>query len=116
MPTAYIGLDWHRCSLRWCSLNIVDLREVNVEGVYIIWSAAQVVYVGQGSIKDRLNQHRMLDADVQRYENLMVTWAAVNAALRDGVERYLAEGLQPAVGKAYPGADPIPVNLPWDHR
>ncbi len=94
----------------------MDLREVNVEASTIIWSATRMVYVGQGSIKDRLSQHRMLDADVQRYANLMVTWAAVNAALGDGVERYLAEGLQPAVGKSYAGADPIPVNPPWDHR
>ena len=66
------------------------------DGVYIIWHAGNpgyIVYIGQGNVRDRLGQHRN-NAKILSYAAkgvLLVTWASVSAAQRDGVERYLAD-------------------------
>jgi len=84
----------------------------------VIWHGgpnARTVYVGQGEpVRDRLAAHRN-DRRITQYSNggLSVTWAKVDAAQRDGIERYLADTLSPLVGEAHPAAQPIPVNLPW---
>lgn len=101
----------------WLHLQRVNLTDVTTEGVYIIWhggNPSRVVRVGQGNIKDRLGCHRQ-DPKILSYgqHGLWVTWAAVSAAQRDGVERYLANAWNPLVGDAFPDVTPIAVNSPW---
>ena len=114
-------VNWNKCQGDvWCPLNTVNLEHShfdNMWGVYIIWHAgpnAATVRVGKGFIKDMLREHRV-DLHVQQYKDLTlyVTWASVSAAQRDGVERYLAETLNPKVRTHFPNAPLIDVNLPW---
>jgi hypothetical protein len=66
-------------------------------------------------IKDRLSAHRN-DKEILAHKangTLHVTWAEVPAAYRNGVERYLADLLDPLVGDAFPDVRPIAVNSPW---
>ncbi|MBI3439009.1 MAG: hypothetical protein HY054_10275 [Proteobacteria bacterium] len=112
----------------WLPLEAADLSNVTTEGVYLIWHGAyslqdargqnqtqlgRWVRVGQGIVKSRLEAHR-LDPAILAYRrgDLYVTWAAVQAAHRDGVERYLGELLKPLVAERFPQAQPIPVRLP----
>lgn len=113
-------VTWGRCERgNWCPLNTVNLDHSvfqDLRGVYIIWyngSSGRTVRLGQGIIKDRLAAHRE-DRNVQAYakNTLYVTWAAVDATSRDGVEAYLAEQLNPLVGERFPDRTPIAVNLP----
>jgi hypothetical protein len=74
-----------------------------------------VVYVGQGDVAARIADHRN-NPEITAYASsgrLRVTWAAVQAAYRDGVERYLADTWNPLVGDVHPTAVPIAVNSPW---
>ncbi len=103
-----------------CSLLDVNLEHshfINLEGVYIILHGGQypaTVYVGQGSIADRLAQHRQNPEILQfSHYGIFVTWAQVDTGSRSGVERFLAEQLQPKVGRHYPTVPPIAVNFPW---
>ncbi len=117
VPVTGLQLNWQKCQGDvWGQLLHVDLAHSHfngMDGVYIIWQAAgPVVRVGQGICKDRLSQHRN-DPAITKYQNLHVSWAPVPAQFRDGVERYLANILNPVVGDAFPNAQPIPVNLPW---
>lgn len=114
-------VNWVKCGNgdNWCPLETVNLDSVgDVSGVYIIWhegNPGRVVRVGQGVIRDRLSAHRS-DREILAYRTsgtLRVTWAAVSSALRDGVERYLANTWRPLVGDAFPDALPIAVNSPW---
>jgi hypothetical protein len=111
-----LNLSWIKCqSGNWCSFATVDLSEVKAEGVYIIWHGGdkpKVVRVGQGKVADRIAAHRN-DRAITAYSSLglYVTWAAVPAAQRDGVERYLADCYSPLVGDAFPNVLPIAVNL-----
>ncbi len=117
-----LQLNWGRCgdTPQWCSFDTVNLASKhfdNLEGVYIIWHGGPspaTVRVGQGNIRDRLTAHRN-DPAITRYrdQGLYVTWAAVPGGQRDGVERFLADQLQPKVGVVFPNAQPIRVNLPW---
>ena len=128
-------LDWiKRPSNAWYQLKNLNLEKVpDDEGVYVIWyednediegilskelidnfGVKKCVYVGQGVIRDRLGYHRRND-EVQIYEifgTLHVTWASVPAAYQDGVEKYLADKLDPSVGERRPDVLPIAVNLP----
>mgnify|MGYP003678116236 CR=1 FL=1 len=108
-----LQLKWVKCSDHWCSFQNVNLASVATEGVYVIWEDGgdnRAVRVGQGDIAKRLAQHR-LDPAITQYGQLRVTWAAVAAQYRDGVERYLAENYSPLVGDRFPAAQPIAVNL-----
>jgi len=116
-----LNLYWNKCKGDvWCKLNTVNLDHRhfnNMNGVYIIWHGGQdaaTVRVGQGFIRDRIADHRD-DQQVQQYTNLTlyVTWAAVENQYQDGVERYLADRLDPKVGVRHPNVQPISVNLPW---
>ena len=114
-------VDWTKCNGNvWCKLNEVDLSSSHFNhmiGVYIIWHGGdnpRTVRVGQGFIRDRLQEHR-LDPKVQRYASfgLYATWARVPRSDLDGVEVFLAQHLKPLVGEKFPNVPPIPVNLPW---
>ena len=118
-------LNWIKCDGNaWCTLlnlNLTHPHFEGLEGVYIIWHGGptpRTVYVGQGIIRERLGAHRN-DADILQYSKygLFTTWAAVDVQQRDGVERYLADSLNPLVGTAYPAVVavhvPIPANFPW---
>ena len=108
---------WQKCQGDvWGAFMDVDLSHShfdNMEGVYIIWQAnGPVVRVGQGIIRDRITAHRN-DKAITAYNSLHVTWAPVSASYRDGVERYLADTLNPKVGDSFPDVNPIQVSLPW---
>ncbi len=113
-----LNLVWEKCQGDvWCSFENVNTDTINSNGVYVIWhggDTARVVYVGQGDVSARLIDHRR-DYRITYYSQfrLFVTWADVALADRDGVERYLAESLNPTVGDVYPAAAPIAVNAPW---
>ncbi len=115
-------LNWTKCLGEfWCKLNNVNLEHAHFDhcrGVYIIWHGGRdprVVYVGQGDIKARIQDHRS-DPAIQRFEphGLYVTWAEIPESSRDGVESFLAKKWTPKVGTDHPSADPIEVNSPWD--
>ena len=86
-------------------------------GVYFIWCAGNPstnVRTGQGIIGARLVAHRA-DPMIMRHRTkgtMYVTWAAVPANQRDGVERYLADMYQPVEGDRFPDVVPLVVNLP----
>lgn len=63
---------------------------------------------GQGTIRDRLKEHR-LNTLLDPFWQLrpIVRWAVVDAASRDGVERYLGKADRPVVLAALPDASPI---------
>ncbi len=116
-----MALIWNKCTGNvWCGLNSVNLSHNyfdGMEGVYIIWHGGQnpaTVRVGQGVIRERLQAHRN-DSEIQAYSKfgLSVTWAAVPAQNRDGIEAYLAQQLQPLAGERFPQRRAVPVNLPW---
>ena len=113
-------LSWRKCvGDVWCPLNDLDLGTVSGEGVYVIWvtlhdGTLRYVYVGQGSIRDRLEFHRT-NREVQQFGvhgTLYVTWAAVSPPYQSGVEKHVADRFQPLVGERHPGVLPIAVNLP----
>ncbi len=113
-----LELIWVKCTDgAWCPLDTVNLEKVEAKGVYIIWhegDPGQVVCVGQGDVATRLADHRN-NVDILKYAKegeLRVTWAAVSKAQRDGVERYLANLLDPLIGYTFPIAEPIEVNSP----
>jgi len=99
-----LNVEWIKCGdgTSWCAFEIVTLDKVKTEGVYVIWhdgNPGRFVYVGQGDIAARLKAHRS-DTRITSYAKsgtLRVTWAAVPAAQRDGVERYLASGVADAI-------------------
>lgn len=119
-----MNVTWIKCKAdNWCPLETLDLESMReVSGVYIIWhegnlhQAPWTVRVGQGApIKTRLSAHRN-DKEILAYRSigiLRVTWAAVPALQRDGIERFLGNNLQPRVGSLFPVALPLAVNYPW---
>lgn len=117
-----MNLNWIRCEGGiWCNffnLNLNHPHFNNLEGIYIIWRGTPdpaVVYVGQGSIQQRILAHRN-EQTINRFgqnSQLFVTWASVPAAHRDGIERYLANTWSPLVGNQHPNVTPIEVNSPW---
>jgi hypothetical protein len=109
-------LSWHKCKGDvWCTFAAVNVGHpaVGVDGVYIIWKGSQVVYVGQGDISERIQAHRG-EPQITRFDpGLLVTWAEVPQEQRSGVENFLANSLDPAVGARRPLGPPIAVNSPW---
>jgi hypothetical protein len=117
--TFMLQATWLKCkSGDWCSFSTLDLGTVDEEGIYIIWhtgNPSRVVYVGQGDVASRIRTHRT-DSRITQYAQsgtLKVTWAAVSARYRDGIERYLADKWSPLVGDAHPEVLPLAVNSPW---
>ena len=117
-----LKLSWEKCRGDvWCRLSRLDLSTVSGDGVYVIWcdDIDMCIYVGQGSIRDRLKFHQT-NEDVQFYAKdldgtLYVTWAKVPSQKRDGVESFLADELEPLEGERHPDVHPIEVNLPFRH-
>lgn len=108
---------WGKCNPNdsWCSLKNLNLdHEVfnDLNGVYIIWSGNEVIRLGSGIIRNRLKEHRE-NPEITVYPNLFVTWAKVNGNQMEGVEKFLADRLNPKVGDRFPDRTPIEVNLPW---
>ena len=113
-----MNVNWGTCGddNHWCDFDRLTLNSdgfKDKKGVYIIWSGKTVIRLGSGIIKDRIAAHRE-DAEINKYENMKVTWAKVNANQMEGVEKYLSELLEPLVGDRFPDRTPIEVNLPWD--
>lgn len=110
-------LDWIKCqNEEWCDFSNVNLAHEHfndLNGVYIIWSNETFVRLGSGEIKDRIADHRD-NNEITEYPSLKVTWAKVNSNQMEGVEKYLANTLNPVVGERFPDRTPIEVNLPWD--
>ena len=111
-----MNLDWELDQgSDWFWLDGLNLEPISrVEGVYVIaqGNALNVIYVGSSEmIGKRLNDH-CNDPKIAVYSNLVVTWASVGEPERLGVERFLAERLDPAVGHRYPENPRIAVNLP----
>lgn len=118
MSSVALQLKWIRCSTgKWCGFDQLDLDSVDTVGVYVIWHEAETgrwVYVGQGDVADRLSAHRRNPA-ITRFRDhgrLYVSWAEVDPRRMDGVERFLAEKLNPIAGEAWPDVPPIVVNVP----
>lgn len=118
-----LNLTWSKCeNEQWCLLNSLNLNDKHFElmaGIYIIWrqsgATPRVLRVGQGFIKQRLHQHRW-EADIMALSNdvVFVTWAALDAAQRDGAARFLADKLDPAVkSDRQTTGRPLKINLPW---
>ena len=113
-----LELNWWKCvGSQWCSLDEVNLSSITIGGVYLIWyagSPGRWVYVGQGQIRERLEEHRQSPAigKYRQYGSLFASWAMVDPEQRDGVERFLAEACSPLEGKIWPEVPPIEVNLP----
>ncbi len=115
-------LNWNKCQGNvWCKLNAVNLDHEhfnNMHGVYVIWHGGtnpEVVYVGQGNIRECLTEHRS-DPQIQCYDHLglYVTWAAAPKEYWDAVELYLANTWSPKVVERNPQTFPaMRVNSPW---
>lgn len=124
-----VRVDWYKCEGGvWCPLESLDLSQDSVQqrGVYIIWTPTKplpVVYVGQvrtGTFGKRFDDH-LQDKTITRHglynsrskkRHLYVTWAVVPPHQRNGVERFLADRLDPIEGDRHPDVLPIPMNLP----
>jgi hypothetical protein len=118
-----LSVSWGQCTGgSWCPFETVDLVSdaFGAGGVYLIWRAGpepRVVYVGQAAmLRDRLAAHRSDDRILAyRTSGLYVTWTVLGtAAVRDGVEAYLADRYAPLIGDRHPDVPPIAVNSPWD--
>lgn len=112
-----MNVKWGTCGddSHWCDFHKLNLNSdgfKDKKGVYIIWSGETIVRLGSGIIKDRITDHRD-NPEIIAYKDLKVTWAKVNANQMQGVEKYLADVLDPAVGERFPDRTPIEVNLPW---
>ena len=107
------AVTWIRCSGGvWCGLERLNLDRVVGAGVYVIWAENVWVYVGQGVIADRLQEHRT-NTTILGYRTageLLVTWATVPSQQMDGIERYVGDTLRPAVG-GLPPRSPNPSEL-----
>ena len=113
-------IEWIKCDGDvWCDFLYLNLRNEHFDdlnGVYIIfliYPKIITVRVGSGNIRERLNDHRN-NNEILEYQNLKVTWARVNANQMEGVEKFLADTLDPLIGERFPDRTPIPVNLPWE--
>ena len=103
----------------WCDLFRVPVSHEHfndVAGVYVLWHNGHnpVLRVGQGYIRTELSTLK-LDPRIRSIASdspIFASWAQVQRALRDGVERYLIDMLGPQIATDVPSVDPIEVNLP----
>ena len=119
-----LEVHWHECEFPLKTKGQGFLRQAVLEtavGVYVIerfydYAPDYTVYVGSGEIKNRLREHAN-DSNITQHEGnepLRAFWAASGQteAQREGIERYLADRLDPKVGSRHPEAAPVEVNLP----
>jgi hypothetical protein len=118
-----LGVDWIKrrdgAGQQWCDLYRVPVTHEHfndVAGVYVIWHNGRnpVLRVGQGYIRTELSTLK-LDPRIRSIaadSPVFASWAQIQRALRDGVERYLIEMLGPQIVIDVPKAEPIEVNLP----
>ena len=99
--------------------NEVSKIDDEINGIYIIWlpehNPRSVIKVGQGNIKNRLQNHLRDDA-IAKYKlnsKMVFSWAKVNLNQCGGVENYLGDFLEPREGERYFDDSPIKVNLPF---
>ena len=121
-------LDWIRCrgAIRWCSFRDFGLSNGairDISGLYCIFKRLPpenkddhiigyfTVHVGSGDIADRIRAHRE-EPDFEEYDNLLMTWAEAGERQHEGIERYLADELNPK-HDVHPRATPIPATLPY---
>lgn len=110
-------VHWNKCGDGvWCDLLNLNLNHPHfndLKGVYVIWRASdgRVVRVGAGEVAARLMVHRRATW-AKAHGGLLATWTRIEDSQQAGVERFLADQLNPLEGRAYPDAVPIPVNLP----
>ncbi|MDE0636703.1 MAG: hypothetical protein OXI43_12765 [Candidatus Poribacteria bacterium] len=87
-------------------LSIVDLNHEhfeNLEGVYIIYSGASVIYVGRGEIAARLLAHRQDFYQRSDYKTLKVIWASRSEAIQGCGTLSCQHTYNPVVGKRHSG-------------
>ena len=116
-----MNLNWIKCEGdKWCpflTLNLNHAHFANLSGVYVIWHGGAnpaTVYVGSGNIAQRIRDHRDSGEILQfSHLGLFVTWAQVLPSYQEGVERFLADSLNPKTGERRPLTAPISVNFPW---
>ncbi|MBI2063984.1 MAG: hypothetical protein HYT65_03280 [Candidatus Yanofskybacteria bacterium] len=101
------------------TLDVAGQHFDDMVGIYVIWHGGSypwTVRVGQGVVRDRLGKHR-IDPDILKYKDLglNVSWVKVGSQdERDNIEAYLANVLDPKVGKRFPDKSGKPVNAPWN--
>lgn len=115
-------VTWAKCTGNvWCGFEKVNLSKVSAHGVYLIgcglfdtrFKTVRTVYVGQGDVGRRTKDHRN-DPRITAYSGkgaMYVTWAEVSEDL-DGLERYLADELDPLEGSNHPDVTPVEANVP----
>jgi hypothetical protein len=118
-----LAVDWIKRrqgdEQHWCDLFRVPVSHEHfndVAGVYVIWHNGHnpVLRVGQGYVRTELSTLK-LDPRIRSIATdspVFVSWASVQRALRDGVERYLIDMLGPQIVTDVPDTEPIEVNLP----
>ena len=101
----------------WSFRSIVRSNSLpGLRGVYCIFqrtpSRYRTIWVGQGSIAERLAVHTR-ERSISARPYLLVTWAETDPSQTDGIEKYLIDTLHPLEGERAPEAEPIAVNLPY---
>ena len=114
-------VHWYRDENdQWLKLEELDLTHdlVRQRGVYIIFNPFEpdnrAFYVGQGKVHERLDERKTDERILEwaELDELYVTWARLAVERkRLGVERFLADTLNPLVGE-HPDVPPIAVNVP----
>ena len=104
---------------KWCDFWKLDLDKLEGEsGVYVIWIDSVVpyaIYVGQGNIADRIENHRGKDEFISYRndgEKMFVTWQAFPDEELKGREAYLADLLKPKIGERHPKVKPVKTDPP----
>ena len=116
--------DEQRTKLQWRESQPLNRRwwtRRPPTGVYVVWAynpntqRKRAIYVGQGQVRIRLNQHRKTKCDREdEYTDLQVAWAPAPKNRCGGIERWLANILRPVEGSRWSRDCPIEVNLPSD--
>jgi hypothetical protein len=118
-----LAIDWIKRrdgdDQHWCDLFRIPVSHEHfndVAGVYVVWHNGHnpVLRVGQGYIRTELSTLK-LDPRIRSIaaeSPVYASWAQVQRALRDGVERYLIDMLGPQIVADVPDVEPVEVNLP----
>ena len=114
----FLQLQWAKgAGAEWCLLDEVEIAEVGLHGVFIVWRpgdlarAPVVLFVGRGPLREKIADCRR-DPVMRGSTGLRVTWAKVDPRDVDGVAAYLYQQLRPLWGEVVRSGAPRPVNLP----